>query len=315
MVGAECNGSLFRLRRGQMVEVRSRREIMATLDSNGRLEELPFMPEMAKYCGRRFRIHRSAEKLFLDHYCYIARMKGTAFLEGVRCDGGSHGQCRMGCLILWKAAWLKPVQSSEPAERVDIDECSSGEVELPTMKDGKFCCQVTELVGATSRLPWWDVRQYLRDLVTREVAFGEFVRMLALLACNKLRRMFGLEPYGSVSGKGKKTLTCALNLQPGELVEVKSRAEIEATLDALGRNRGLGFGSEMLQFCGRRYPVASRADQIIVEWSGQMRKPSNTVVLEDVVCKGTAQRCCPRACYHLWREIWLERVSEPGVKG
>ena len=33
------------LRAGDWVEVRSKEEILATLDENGRLQELPFMPQ------------------------------------------------------------------------------------------------------------------------------------------------------------------------------------------------------------------------------------------------------------------------------
>ena len=40
-----------RLRAGDWVQVRSKEEIISTLDANGRLDELPFMPEMLEYCG------------------------------------------------------------------------------------------------------------------------------------------------------------------------------------------------------------------------------------------------------------------------
>ena len=43
-----------------------------------------------------------------------------------------------------------------------------------------------------------------------------------------------------------------LGLQPGELVEIKSEEEIRRTLDATGKNRGLGFMPEMWPHCGRR---------------------------------------------------------------
>jgi hypothetical protein len=39
------------LKAGEWVEVRSREEILATLDERSRLENLPFMPEMLHYCG------------------------------------------------------------------------------------------------------------------------------------------------------------------------------------------------------------------------------------------------------------------------
>ena len=40
------------LRPGEWVEVRSAPEILATLDEQGALDGLVFMPEMLKYCGR-----------------------------------------------------------------------------------------------------------------------------------------------------------------------------------------------------------------------------------------------------------------------
>ena len=47
---------------GDWVEVRSKEEILATLDKNGRLEEMPFMPQMFQYCGQRFQVHKRAHK-------------------------------------------------------------------------------------------------------------------------------------------------------------------------------------------------------------------------------------------------------------
>jgi len=44
------------LRRGDLVEVKDPAAILATLDEHGALEELPFMPEMAAFCGRRFEV-------------------------------------------------------------------------------------------------------------------------------------------------------------------------------------------------------------------------------------------------------------------
>ena len=47
---------------GDWAEVRGLDEIMETLDAQGRLDGMPFMPEMARYCGFRFRIAKSAHK-------------------------------------------------------------------------------------------------------------------------------------------------------------------------------------------------------------------------------------------------------------
>jgi hypothetical protein len=42
---------------GDWVEVRSKEEILRTLDVRGRLDDLPFMPQMFQYSGQRFRIY------------------------------------------------------------------------------------------------------------------------------------------------------------------------------------------------------------------------------------------------------------------
>jgi len=47
---------------GDWVEVRSKEEILRTLDKQGKLDGLPFMPQMFKYCGKRFRVYRRAHK-------------------------------------------------------------------------------------------------------------------------------------------------------------------------------------------------------------------------------------------------------------
>ena len=46
------------LRAGEWVEVRSRGEILRTLDGNACLESMPFMPEMLRFCGQRFRVFK-----------------------------------------------------------------------------------------------------------------------------------------------------------------------------------------------------------------------------------------------------------------
>ena len=57
--------SLFRwflaAARGDWVEVRPAAEILATLDPAGDLEA-PFMPEMLRFAGRRFRVESVAHK-------------------------------------------------------------------------------------------------------------------------------------------------------------------------------------------------------------------------------------------------------------
>ena len=103
-----------------------------------------------------------------------------------------------------------------------------------------------------------------------------------------------------------------LNLQPGELVEVKSVKDIIDTLDDKACHRGLLFMRGMRGFCGRQYRVKDRIDRIIVDGTGQMRQLRNTVQLEGSLCGCAYQGVggCSRREINYWREIWLRR-SQP----
>jgi len=98
-----------------------------------------------------------------------------------------------------------------------------------------------------------------------------------------------------------------LNLQPGELVEVKSEREIRQTLDEQGRHRGLLWMPGMARFCGKRYTVYKRVETIMLESTGELRKIKNTVLLGNVMCENLYG--CDRSCFHYWREAWLRRVA------
>ena len=106
------------LRAGDWVEVRSKEEIFATLDENGRLEDLPFMLQMLEYCGQRFQVFKRAGKTCSEVrgptgvVVYVSRrLRDTVHLEH-RCDGRAYGGCQAGCLIFWKEAWLKHVDAT-----------------------------------------------------------------------------------------------------------------------------------------------------------------------------------------------------------
>ena len=109
---------------GEWVEVRSREEILATLDKNGRLEELPFMPQMFQYCGRRLQVIARAHKT-----CDVIAGEGRRLSEAIhldtRCDGEAFGGCQASCLLFWKQAWVKKVSTDQNSVNAPVDQGSS----------------------------------------------------------------------------------------------------------------------------------------------------------------------------------------------
>jgi hypothetical protein len=332
------------LKAGDWVEVRSRREILATLDAKGCLDGLPFMPEMLEYCGRRLRVFKRAHKTCDTVDKTGGRsMPAAVHLDGVRCSGAAHGGCQAGCLIFWKESWLKRAPTSgspgsdvaAPASGTDAAVIEAGA--YLTGRGGpeaqiRYRCQATELGRATSLLPWWDLRQYLEDLLSGNIGPGALIRGVAFSAFRRLTeigighrvlvrlydlwaRVVGISSFPLRQGVLKKTPAAELGLEPGEWVRVKPYEEIVKTLDANNRNRGLFFDVEATKFCGKTFRVLRRVTRILDERSGEMRHLTNPcIILEQVYCGGEMSKYrlfCPRAIYPYWREIWLERVPAP----
>jgi len=103
----------------------------------------------------------------------------------------------------------------------------------------------------------------------------------------------------------------ALGLQRGEEAEVRTLAEIRATLDERGALDGIPFMPEMERFAGRRARVWRRADRLCVEGAPTHRRLRDTVFLEDLRCDGSEHAGCQRACLLLWNEAWLRRPGDP----
>ena len=192
-----------------------------------------------------------------------------------------------------------------------VEELTQAVHQPGTAADANFyTCQATELRRATSPLEFWDARQYVDDVGSGNVTLAQAATGLTIGLYNKVRRLLRLQPYPRITGRLVQTPTEHLDLQPGEIVEVKSREEIEATLDADHKNRGLHFDAEMLRFCGGQYRVLRRVERIIDEKSGKLIKlPGPCVILENGLCDGRYHRFCPRGIYHFWHEIWLRRVD------
>lgn len=293
-----------RLLRDQWVEVRSYREIALTLDAEGKLEELPFMPEMARYCGLRIRVARRADKTCVAGLG-IRHMRGTVFLQDLRCDGAHHDGCQRACLLFWKEAWLKPLEDNSRPAMVAVPE--SDEVNrLPTRRGDAYLCQSTELHKATTPMSRWSVLPLLQEMRHGELSLLGF---LDIIYRTVRTRLFKLPELGTVLGTQTRTHRGSLDLRPGELVEIKDTEQIRSALNAKGQNCGLTLTPSMSVFLGERHEVAFPVQKIIIESTGKMAKLSNTVALKGVTCSGPCVKNCPRSEYHYWRESWLERAD------
>lgn len=298
--------------RGDLVEVRHPSDIIATLDGDGMLDGLPFMPETVPLCGQRFRVAYHVEKTCVDGYrdTFRAFSAGdVVFLDDLRCDGAYHDGCARACRLFWKQAWLEKVDDEQASPRAVSDAARMLLRSRLKTRNGKgiYFCQSTALMGATKALSRVErLYKILEDMKVGNRSVGEVIRQITTALGVKVHSLvFGKWPIGALAS----TPVESLGLKPGDRVEVKSIDEIRATLDADGKNRGLRFTNEMDAFCGKQYVVQRVLDRMILEHTGEMVTVRNSVILDNVHCRCTfAIGGCHRAENSYWREIWLRRI-------
>ncbi|MGH7688594.1 MAG: hypothetical protein ACREN3_03240 [Gemmatimonadaceae bacterium] len=311
----------LRLRPGEWVEVRRLDQILQTLDANGTLDGVPFMPEMAAYCGQQVRVFRRADKLNdWIHSAGLKRMQNLVLLEGLRCTGAAHGGCQANCHLRWRESWLRrasPKRTPTPHDASVSGAPDAGLVASCVRDDGtgepRYVCQATELTAGGTPMSWGDPRHYARDLMYGNLRLGPFVIGVSIACFNWAQRKRGGTAFPSyVCPASKGSPTEMLNLQPGERVRVKPKHEIESTLNAASRNRGLYFDRELLRWCEGEYTVRTRLERVIVEKTGKLLELTTPcIVLEGVTATGEYVGFNSEDEHVFWREIWLERVAGP----
>ncbi len=320
-----------KLRKGDVVEVRTAAEILATLDDRGELDALPFMPEMVAMCGRRFTVAARTERICdtITGGWGSRSMADTVMLDAATCDGSGHGGCGAACLIYWKEAWLRRVGDDRTDGATSASDNTAQDALLTlavrnVMGEGvgepiRFRCQATQAIVASHPISGKDPRSYVPAWTSGNVSVAQFVRVMARAVVMESAKRLRLLPNPPLRGDSAKSPRMPrLDLEPGEWVRIKSPEEIRPTLNDKGKNRGLWFDREMLQLCGQVFQVRHRVDRLIDDRTGEMIELSNDcVALEGTTCSGehsVGRWFCARAVYPYWREAWLERVeSESNV--
>jgi hypothetical protein len=307
-----------RLRVGDVVEVLSPEEILRTLDGDGTLEGLPFMPEMMEFCGRRFHIAKRVRKVCVE--CDLAGIDMREFrgeepiwlIAGLRCTGAFHDGCQRGCTLFWKDRWLRKVDSvllkTVPSLRGEDILLSALKV---TVSPGRYFCQSTELEKVTEPITVFGrIRICVQDVLSGNESWISMLKQMLQPVFWKLMDKY-IKPR-HVIGSLNKTPLIQMRFRPGQLVEVKPAEEIKSTLNSNGCNRGLRYDYCLNQFCGRRFRVRERLDKIIIESRGHMIPIEGTVTLEGshCHCERTAFGGCPRQDLVYWREAWLNPADE-----
>ena len=220
---------------------------------------------------------------------------------------------------------MRPVDAGSATAQRSETGLEELRARLKVMSDkDHYFCQSTELSKTVEAFPGrrklWSVRIPLREIRNGDRSVSEVLKLVVLWGWHSLWRAATGEPW--FRGPNKQTPNESLDLKPGDVVRVKSRAQIVETLNQKSRNRGLGFCHEMTRCCGEAAKVLYRVDRVIDERTGEMRELHDTVALQSLRNNETLfDKClcahelgdCPRGELMYWREIWLERANRSGT--
>lgn len=107
-----------------------------------------------------------------------------------------------------------------------------------------------------------------------------------------------------------KTVAITTGLKAGDLVRVRSKEEIQATLNYWRQLKGCTFMAEMGPYCGTTQRVLKPMERFVDERDLRAKKCTGIILLEGAMCQGTAQfGRCDRSCFFFWREEWLEKIE------
>lgn len=101
-----------KLKPGDVVRIRSLKEIQMTLDNNGRCAGLQFMLGMQKYCGQEARVLKRVLTIFDERLWKMVKIRDAYLLENVTCNGRDvfDGEgCDRTCYYFWKSRWLQRI--------------------------------------------------------------------------------------------------------------------------------------------------------------------------------------------------------------
>lgn len=184
----------------------------------------------------------------------------------------------------------KPVPARcVPMRRGKIYEMSGNKCQIQCVQ------KMADAVGTGERI--WQLRNRLKRIFKRRLNY-------LMNWLSELKKTAG-NPSTMLREKEKENL-----LQPGDLVRVRTKREIQSTLDRWNQLKKCSFMEEMWPYCGTTQRVFKQIKKFLDERDYLLKKCNGIVILEGVFCEGTKDfGPCDRSCFFFWREEWLEKID------
>ena len=110
------------LKPGEWVRIKSKQEILATVNSDLLNRGMGFDEEMARFCGQTFRVQARVERCIDEPTGRMLTMKTPCvILENNVCSGAFNLSCPREFLPFWREIWLERVEPRETNECTRTD--------------------------------------------------------------------------------------------------------------------------------------------------------------------------------------------------
>jgi len=144
----------------------------------------------------------------------------------------------------------------------------------------------------------WQSRSRVKRIVKRRVRY-----LMNLLAGKN-------ESNNTAAKDGLRHSAAAGMIEEGSRVRVRSKEEIQSTLNRWNQLNRCSFMEEMWPYCGTTQRVLKRVGKFLDERDYLIKKCRGVLILDGVMCQGTKDfGACDRSCFFFWREEWLEKIA------
>lgn len=177
-------------------------------------------------------------------------------------------------------------------------------------------CQIKEFCEEYRKEPFDQKVKYYLSLLRKP-------RLFLFVTSVKINKKYKMVTSSSSGKRGKlfsrkggsKDMKYSLSdpFKPGDLVRVRSKEEIQQTLDKKNKLDGCFFMDEMRQYCGTQQRVLKRVEGFFDEAELRMFKTRDIVLLDGLNCSGKVSYFdtrCDRFCFFFWKEAWLEKIED-----
>jgi hypothetical protein len=99
------------LKPGELVRIRTRKQVAETLDAAGKNRGLYFgNEEAARHCGKTYSVLARIDRMILEDSGKMRAINNTVLLRGTECSGLCFRGCARGGYPMWRETWLERVE-------------------------------------------------------------------------------------------------------------------------------------------------------------------------------------------------------------